>query len=174
MGMNILVKAIVVICFIGALGTGICLPSQIEVPQSLDSPLLQKLRTDLPSHSEKALDKFWRKISLEGTPLVEPIKGDDQNLLVTFLWRSSATKKYIVVFPLAWRYPLRNLMARLPGTDVWYKSYRFRKDARFVYLISANDSLTPFAVENSDTDWLSTLIPDPLNRNRFIQPRDPE
>jgi enterochelin esterase family protein len=65
-------------------------------------------------------------------------------------------------------------MARLPGTDVWYKSYRFRKDARFVYLISANDTLTPFAVENSDTDWLSTLIPDPLNRNRFIQPRDPE
>src|SRR5919202_1131994 len=119
--------------------------AQIEIRQPLDSPRLAALKKGLESGDGNALEEFWRQVSGEDAPLIEPIQGDAQNLLVTFLWRDAAAQKFVAVFPFARVNPLPHLMARLSGTDLWYKSYRLRRDARFEYQISANDSLAPFA-----------------------------
>ncbi|HEX8189091.1 MAG TPA: alpha/beta hydrolase-fold protein, partial [Pyrinomonadaceae bacterium] len=123
-----------------------------------------------------ALEEFWREVSREGAPLVEPIKDDAADLLVTFLWRGGAAEKFVAVFPFARVNPLPHLFARLVGTDLRYRSYRLRRDARFEYLVSAQDSLAPFAAREpaAEGGWLAGLRPDPLNPRRFVEPPDEE
>jgi hypothetical protein len=47
----------------------------------LISPRLAALRRRLKAGDEAALDIFWREVHEQGTPLVEPIPGDDQHTL---------------------------------------------------------------------------------------------
>jgi enterochelin esterase family protein len=139
-----------------------------------ESPRLAALKGALDGGRGEALEEFWREVARAGAPLVEPIKDDDENLLVTFLRRDGAAEKFVAVFPFARVNPLLHLFARLKGTDLWYRSYRLRRDARFEYLISAEDSLTPFAArEPADAGgWVADLRPDPLNPRRFVEPPD--
>lgn len=148
--------------------------AQSIVQQPLDSPRLQSLRIELDRGGVGVLDAFWKEVERTGTPLVEEIKGDDKNLLVTFIRRAKEENKYFVIFPMARANPLRHLMSQLPDTDLYYKSYQMRRDARFEYLISSNDSLSAFAVEDPSRKggWLESLRPDPLNPNRFVEPKD--
>lgn len=150
--------------------------AQFTVVQPLDSPRLAALKRELEAGRAVALEEFWREVSRTGAPLVEPVEGDERNLLVTFLWREDAAQKFMAVFPFARVNPLPHLMARLPGTDVWFKSYRLGRDARFEYLVAAEDSLAPFAArEPADAGgWLADLRPDPLNPRRFVEPADTE
>lgn len=152
------------------------LTEQLTPAQPLESPRLAALKRELESGRREALAEFWREVAREGTPLVESIKGDDQNLLVTFLWRDNSEQKFVAVFPFARVNPLPHLMARLEGTDVWYKSYRLRRDVRFEYQISASDSLAPFAAQDpaAEGGWVAALRPDPLNPHNFVEPKDPE
>ena len=46
--------------------------------------------------------------------------------------------------------PSEALLARIAGTDVWYRSFPARADARFVYELSPNDNLIPW---ERVTDW---------------------
>jgi enterochelin esterase family protein len=94
--------------------------------------------------------------------------GDTQNLLVTFLWRGTQDTRNVVVFlQSGGPNPADNRMARLPNSDVWYRSYTFRKDARFTYTLSPNDDLTPLNQPN--LDWqkrFANVRTDPLNPRR--------
>jgi enterochelin esterase family protein len=54
-------------------------------------------------------------------------------------------------------------MARLDGTDVWFKTFKVRKDARFTYQLSVNDSLIPEEDELDDSARRARLRSDPLN-----------
>jgi len=51
-----------------------------------------------------------------------------------------------------------------------------RRDARFRYLVSASDSLAPFAAENPGEKggWIAAAQADPLNQHRVVVPKDPE
>jgi len=64
-------------------------------------------------------------------------------------------------------------MTRLGATDVWYKTYVFRNDARFTYQFSPNDSLLPYRLDPKDTAGLlkrfATMTPDPLNPREVQQ-----
>lgn len=150
--------------------------AQITIRQPLESPRLRALKSELESGRAEALGRFWREVAGEGAPLVEPIEGDERNLLVTFLWRDDAAQKFVAVFPFARVNPLPHILARLEGTDLWYKSYRLRRDARFEYLVSANDSLNPFAAQDpaGEGGWITALRPDPLNPHKMVEPKDPE
>src|SRR6185369_909609 len=51
------------------------------------SPRLLGLRDRLISGDRTALDKFWKEISEQGAPIIEPAEDSDHELLVTMLWR---------------------------------------------------------------------------------------
>ena len=150
--------------------------AQVVAGQAPESPRLLALKSALESGRGGALDEFWRGVEREGAPLVEPIKDDDENLLVTFLRRDGAAVKFVAVFPFARVNPLPHLFARMEGTDLWYRSYRLRRDARFEYLVAAHDSLVPFAAKEpaGAGGWLEDLRPDPLNPRRLVEPPDGE
>jgi enterochelin esterase-like enzyme len=147
---------------------------------NLDSPRIAALFAELEHGNRAALEGFWQEVTQQGTPLFESITGEHRQRLVTFLWRANGETKSVAVIggPLpSWlpKEPFVNeqAMTRLLDTDLWYKTYRVRTDARLIYLLSPNEPL--LAAGNSDPkEGQPTRLPDPLNPHRFTYPQDPE
>ena len=138
----------------------------------LISPRITALKKELDAGNKSALASFWEHITAQGTPMVERIQGEERYLLVTFLWRAAGeTRNVAVISGLFDMEPAKGVMERLPDTDLWFKSYRVRSDARFTYWISPNDSLAPLTNVTSDEDYLARAITwqkDPFNKKQFF------
>src|SRR5688572_7566378 len=130
------------------------------------SPTLRRLERDLQKSDDQSvvLEKFWRKRKI---PLFETIKGDNQNLLVTFLWRGDAeTQNVLVISSVLNPDFLQNHMKRLGESDVWYLSTTVARDVRTIYLFAPNDSLEPitfFADEDAKEKRIAHWTHDPRN-----------
>jgi enterochelin esterase-like enzyme len=137
------------------------------------SPRLTALKKDLESGNRAALESFWQEVTKQGAPLVELIADDDRNALLTFLWRAKEdTKNVVVVGGIAGYEFADNQMAHLMDTDLWYRTYRVRNDARFGYNLSPNDSLVLLKNINIEDQQavlkrMSTFKTDPLNPKTF-------
>src|SRR5215831_18407913 len=137
------------------------------------SPRLTALKKDLESGNRAALENFWQEVTKQGAPLVESIAGDDRNALLTFLWRAKEeTKNVVVVGGIAGYEFADNQMTHLMDTDLWYRTYRVRNDARFGYNLSPNDSLVLIKNINIEDQQavlkrMSTFKTDPLNPKAF-------
>ena len=93
---------------------------------------------------------FWGAVrEAGGAPIVEPDpEGDADHRVVTFLWRgsdgrapySSLPNKIVDPRDLA-----RNLMERVPGTDIWHWSIRMRADWRATYALCVDEGGGPAA-----------------------------
>ena len=133
------------------------------------SPALNRLRKEVASGKPGALQDFWISVTKTGTPLVEPIPEKRDSSLVTFLWRGDEGTRNVVIFDGVAGFDAKDQMLHLAGTDVWYKSYRVRNDARFAYSLSPNDSLqsvNDIKDEKQMEKRLAMLQPDPLNHRR--------
>jgi enterochelin esterase-like enzyme len=147
--------------------------------KELLSPRLVALQKELQAGNRAALESFWQQIAKQGTPLVEPVAGDDKSVLVTFLWRGDSETHNVVLFSAlpgcgadAAGYFSEaqfqcSRLANLPGTNVWFKTYKLPKNPHFSYYLSPNDSLAP-SDQRKEKDW-DTLQPDPLNPHRFVK-----
>jgi len=140
----------------------------------LESPRLELLRKELESGNRAALEGFWDELAKRGAPMIEQIKGDDHYLLLTFLWRAKEETRNVVVFGgVAGTEFSKNQMSRLLDTDLWYKTYKVRSDARFSYNLSPNDSLLSFGEINLKDQKevlkrISTFKTDPLNPKTYL------
>jgi len=101
------------------------------------SPRLAQLQADLTAGDGPALEAFWREVQERGTPLVEPCADHDRFRLLTFLWRATTpvTSVALTGGPAGPVGAFADRLARLPATDVWYRTYRVRDDARFTYYL---------------------------------------
>jgi len=141
------------------------------------SPRLVSLANKIEEENPTAANNFWHEISQKGTPLVEPIEGDPENALVTFLYPGDKDVNNVVVFigNGLWGDIDSNRMVRLLESNIWYKTYAFRRDARFTYSLSVNDSLKSLRGMKDTVEWLERTAhwrADPLNPCRFpIYPR---
>lgn len=133
--------------------------------QTLESPRLTLLRQEIQAGKTVALSTFWEEITRQGTPLVEPVEKDPEHLLVTFLWREQKDTRVIVSadFPKS-IYQMQ--LVRLLNTDVWYKTYRMRNDARFFYQFSVDDPNFPF-VAYEIVRYQTKFQSDPLNPRQY-------
>jgi enterochelin esterase family protein len=127
------------------------------------SPRIAAMQCELEKGDTSGLDAFWRAVEAEGTPLIEPVEGDDGHALVTFLWRPAEEHRNVVIYCPLEPFVQDNLMARLPGTDLWWKTYRVAVDVRTPYWFCPDDSLVPRYDEH---DWAARSVrwtADPLN-----------
>jgi enterochelin esterase-like enzyme len=134
-----------------------------------DSPALKTLRMRLEAGDSAAVQSFWAGVSRNGTPLIEPIANEAGYSFVTFLWRGNEQTWNVVIFDGVAAFDAKDRMLHLAGTDVWYKTYRVRNDARFAYNLSPNDSLQSFDDVKGDKEMrnrLAMLQVDPLNPRR--------
>jgi enterochelin esterase family protein len=125
------------------------------------SPSLKALHKNLKSGNTTALDDFWNEILQQGTPLVEPIEGEEKYSFVTFLWRSDEIRGVSVISLLT--NPTTYPMNRLLDTDLWYMTCRVRKDVRTTYQFSPIDPARTKGSENPWAQWRS----DPHNPKTF-------
>lgn len=138
--------------------------------QSIISPRLQALEREILAGNYLVLDSFWKALEEEGTPIVEAIEADENNVMVTFIYREKKLVNNVVVygaFP-SYRYK-ENRMIRLLDTDIWFKTYKVRNDIRFRYNFSVNDSL-----DDGYRARAKNLQIDELNPNRIVFDKDEE
>jgi enterochelin esterase family protein len=134
------------------------------------SPRIEALRKAVHGHEPGAVEAFWNVVTkIGGTPLVECPPTLAPNCLVTFLWRGDASTRNALVFSEALPgKPAKHLFRHLSGTNVWYRTYTFRDDARFMYMLSINDPLTPWEVEGSERKKrYAGVRTDPLNQRNW-------
>ncbi|MEV0318568.1 enterochelin esterase [Streptomyces sp. NPDC050658] len=91
---------------------------------------------------------FWDAVREDGgSPVVEPDPaGDPDHRVVTFLWRGSEATRAVLVLPNKIVDPRdlpRNLMERVPGTDIWHWSIRMRADWRATYSLCVDEGDGP-------------------------------
>jgi enterochelin esterase-like enzyme len=125
---------------------------------SLTSPRLETLQREVEAGNAAALEAFWQEVSQQGTPLIEPIPGDGENSLVTFIWRAEHNNQEVAVVSALPGRDSSEAMTHLPGTDLWYKTYKVRNDTRESY---------QFAVAGNN-------VTDPLNPRTHVFPDDGE
>lgn len=134
-----------------------------------DSPSIAALEHRLDGREAAAVERFWEAIHKNGAPLIEPVAGANGFSLVTFLWQGNDQTRNVVIFDGVAGFDAKDRMLHLDGTDVWYKSYRVRNDARFAYNLSPNDSLQSINEVKGDEamrNRLAMLKIDPLNPHR--------
>jgi enterochelin esterase-like enzyme len=128
------------------------------------SPRLLALRDRLTAGDRTALDKFWKEISEQGAPIIESTPDNDRELLVTMLWRAREETKNVFVFRLG---DVSKPMARLLDTDLWYKTFRLQKGARFIYQLATN---LPDPKEwRGLTQFAGVVRNDPFNPSQFTE-----
>lgn len=107
------------------------LSAQMRPADVPDSPRLRALQT-----TGGDTEAFWREIESAGTPLIEsagvtpPLAPHE--CLVTFLWRGARRGVQLFGGPSADHDELR----QLPGTDIWYRSYRLPASTRLAYRLA--------------------------------------
>jgi hypothetical protein len=62
-----------------------------------ESPRINALRAAVAAGKPGSIDSFWEEVEKEGAPIIEPLRGDDKNMLVTFLWRGSPDTRTLFV-----------------------------------------------------------------------------
>ncbi len=156
-----IINALFVLLLNASLGSVLSAQTVDDLPLS---PRLAALQDRLKSGDRDALSNFWKEIDERGAPIVEPAAGSDRDVLVTMLWRAKEETRNVFVFRLG---DISKPMARLLDTDLWYKTFRLQKGARFIYQFAAN---LPDPKEwGGITRFAGALRNDPLNPLQFAE-----
>ena len=135
-----------------------------QVDDRLLSPRLSSLRDRIKSGDRDALDNFWKEIKQSGAPIVEGVRGNDRDVLVTMVWQAREETRNVFVFRVGEVY---KPMVRLLDTDLWYKTFQLQKGARFIYQLATN---LPDPKEwRGITRFADDLRNDPLNPLQFAE-----
>ena len=135
------------------------------------SPRIEAVRERSSAGDANAVSDLWAEVERDGGPLIEPDVATPAHSLVTLLWRGDEETKNVFTFgthtnAVGSFLPLR----QLPGTDVWYRTDRYRNDFRSTYMLYPNVHL----VDGEDVrEQISSNVPwqdwrpDPLNPRVF-------
>lgn len=133
------------------------------------SSRIKKLIENIETERFNVIEEFWKYVEEQGTPLIENIKGDDNNALVTFLYRGKDINNVMIYGGVpGFRYN-ENIMENIENTDVWFRTYKVRNDVKFKYNFSLNYEF------NDDYKKIKkNSVVDVLNPNQFVFPKDEE
>jgi enterochelin esterase-like enzyme len=155
--------------FLILLVTSVAVAQDSRAGVTLLSPSIAALRRALAEGASNAELDFWTHVQKTGSPLIETSEGSSQNILITFVWEGDSDTRNVVLVNTAIASSdfAEAQLGRIAGTNVWYRTYLGRSDARFAYELSVNDDMTPF---DQVLDWgkrTSTFHADPMNRRVF-------
>lgn len=114
---------------------------QASVDGVVASPAIRSLQTAVDSGETGRVRVFWASAEEAMTPLVEPADVPGHSI-VTFVFRGDRNAEAVrlvsnlnalLIDGVAPDLGALGAMTRLPGTDVWYRSFRLRNDVRVPY-----------------------------------------
>ena len=138
-----------------------------------ESSRIKALRAAVEAGTPGCIDSFWKEVEKESAPIIEPLPGDDKNMLVTFLWRGSSEIRNVFVarLPYAGGAPDDYFMERIGDTDVWYKTVATDRKARFEYSLAPNVPRLRPVSQGMDNDAIAMIAAaartDPMNPKRW-------
>ncbi|QSQ23282.1 enterochelin esterase [Pyxidicoccus parkwayensis] len=109
------------------------------------SPRIRELQCRVEAGDTAAVESFWHRLTREGTPLLEEVEGDREHVLLTLVWRAERPVRNVVVVPgleCIWN-PDSNQLERVPGTDLWHRTWKVRSDLHTTYCFSPDEPLRP-------------------------------
>jgi enterochelin esterase-like enzyme len=129
---------------------------------------MARLRSEVGSGKRGVVEEFWEEIDRTGTPLIEQSE-DGGDYLVTFVWCGDGGLRNVVVLGAlsGWDFE-RNRLHHIPGTDVWYGTYRARPGLRCTYWFSPNDTLTPPWEAEDWEERTASWWHDPMNDKTYV------
>ncbi len=153
----------------------------MSVDNQLTSPLSPRLATISATATSDAraaaVEDFWREVERSGAPLFERADtGDAGSWLVTFIWQDDgATDTVAGVHALGSRDLADSQLELLPGTDIWFRTYRAVAGVRTQYSLAINDSLAPFSLGEDASERIAAWRADPFGRETisFQRPAGP-
>src|SRR5688572_11159426 len=87
------------------------------------------------------LETLCADLERDGGPIVEPIEGDDENVLVTFVWIGEADAVTLATGLMPQSEPAKmRTMQRVPGSDVWWFSTKLARDVCTTYCFVPDDA----------------------------------
>ncbi|CAM5771976.1 enterochelin esterase [Bosea minatitlanensis] len=128
-------------------------------PQPPLSPAIARLSAEIAAGG--TADAFWQEAERTGAPLVEP--GPDGKTILTFLYRGARRNVRIFGAPSG----DHDEMQRLPGSDVWYRSYLVPAETRLSYKLAPDVPDLPGSARERRIAILATAQADPLNRHSW-------
>lgn len=119
------------------------------------SAAIDEFEQRITSGSTDVADAFRSFVDARGgTPIIECPPGLKAECLVTFVWLGdNATRDVAVTGEAFTGNAEKHRLSRLAGTDVWYRTYRFRDDAAFMYLLSVNGKRKTDPLNRRDGSW---------------------
>lgn len=106
------------------------------------SPVLSEFARRLDHEGPEAEDRFWSRVEEEGTPLVDTASAPPGHATVTFVYRGGPDVRSVrlasnlgalLIEGVTPDFDSLGEMRRVPGSDVWYLSFRLRNDVRAPY-----------------------------------------
>ncbi|MDR0227197.1 MAG: enterochelin esterase [Burkholderiaceae bacterium] len=150
-------------------------------PSALQSPRLRALAQALADAkarggkgqetqgAQAATEAFWQQLRQQGTPLVEPLS--DGQSLVTFVWRGQPRAGFQGVRLFGSPAGNHDPLQHLPGSDVWWASFRMPDTARLSYRLAPDVPLIQGSAMDQRRALLATAQRDPLNTRAFPPPQ---
>ena len=147
-----------------ALALGCARGSAQRASANYESPRIARLAREIAASGQSSVDRFWREMATKG-PIVEPLGGTRDTLLVTYVWRGDEKTTGVSLSGGVPEGCGEKPLQRLAGSDVWYRSERTPGVARFSYRFRVN---APLEVPRSYGDIAAREQryppqPDPLN-----------
>ncbi|HET7572039.1 MAG TPA: alpha/beta hydrolase-fold protein [Gaiellaceae bacterium] len=146
----------------------------------IESPRIAAFRRAARAGLSGALDDLRADLAAAAGPLVEPIEGEDQDVLVTFCWLGPAEgvvslRCQLLESDTPW--PSGRLQ-RVEGTEVWFLTTRAARGARITYQFALDDPFLELDdrafIENFDElverelESLGRCYADPANPRRLM------
>src|SRR5690349_20248835 len=101
-------------------------PQDLPWRTGVTSPRIDALSAQVQLGDAGAVDRFWLEMKSRGTPLVETLADDPGHVLLTFIYRGGAAVKRVAFTAQLRTTREEPQLSRLPGTDVWHKTYWIR------------------------------------------------
>jgi len=127
----------------------------------IQSPRIQALQRTLSAGG--TTDAFWSEITKEGTPLIEPGRKPNSNL-VTFLWRGAKNNVRLFGSPK----DKHAYLEQLADSDVWYQTYELPSHTQLSYQLSPDTPALPDSEGKNRIAIKSTAQVDPLNKHPWV------
>lgn len=139
----------------------------------VESARLAALQSELAAGLPDSESRFWREVAHIGTPLVEPIEDDSDELWVTFLWQGTVDEPvdHVAIGEFfSPGDPGEKPLARLGSSSVWFRTYRMKRGLRAEYAFWVNDVVGPLRGSDDIEERLNRLRLDPLNPLHTAEP----
>lgn len=136
----------------------------------MESKIIKLLKRAIDNNDNGGINEFWSMVNKNGAPIIEEVDGVLDYSLISFIYIGNDKTTNVLIYGgvPGYRYS-ENIMDKIEGTNIFYKTYKVRNDIKFKYNFSLN-----YEGDNDYKKIKENSIIDPLNPNKVILCKDDE